>query len=75
MVAIKEKIQKKERSFVSSLKSEAKKITWPPKKSLKKNVRLVIISMFGFGVTIYCADLVVNKALTVLNSVFFRLIG
>lgn len=62
-------------SFVASLKKEARRITWPPKKSLKKNVKLVIVSMFGFGIVIYCADLVVNKGLSMVNSVFFRLIG
>jgi len=65
----------KKESFVTSLKKEAAKITWPSKKSLRTSVKVVIISMFVFGLGIYCADLFVNKALTMLNSVIFRLIG
>lgn len=62
-------------SFISSLKKEAKKISWPTRKSLKSNMKLVILSVFIFGIGIYCADLFVNKAITMLNSVVFRLIG
>jgi len=65
----------KKESFVASLKKETKKISWPTKKSLRSSVRLVIISVFVFGIGIYCADLFVNKAVSVLNSVVFRLIG
>ena len=69
-----EKEMKKE-SFIYSLKKEAMKIVWPTKKSLRTNVKLVIISMFVFGLGIYCADLFVNKGLSMLNSVIFKLIG
>ncbi|MCH9621559.1 MAG: Protein translocase subunit SecE [Chlamydiia bacterium] len=72
---IEEKKEAKKESFISSLKSETKKISWPTRKSLKSNVKLVILSVFIFGLGIYCADLFVNKAVTVLNSVIFRLIG
>ena len=65
----------KKESFIASLKSEVKKITWPTRKSLKTSAKIVIISMFVFGLGIYCADLFVNKALSMLNSVVFRLIG
>ncbi len=69
-----EKEIKKEYYF-ASLKKEAMLIVWPSKKSLQTNVKLVIISMFVFGLGIYCADLFVNKGLSMLNSVIFRLIG
>ncbi len=72
---IEENEKVKKESFVSSLKKEATKITWPSKKSLRTSVKVVIISMFVFGLGIYCADLFVNKALSMLNSVVFRLIG
>jgi|GEM_PF-2073243 preprotein translocase SecE subunit len=65
----------KKESFIASLKKEAMKIVWPSKKSVKSNVKLVIVSMFVFGLGIYCADLFVNKGLSMLNSVIFRLIG
>ncbi|MCH9617316.1 MAG: Protein translocase subunit SecE [Chlamydiia bacterium] len=65
----------KKESFIVSLKKEASKIVWPSKKSLKTSVKIVIISMFVFGLGIYCADLFVNKAVSMLNSVIFRLIG
>jgi preprotein translocase SecE subunit len=65
----------KKESFITSLKSELKKITWPSRVSLKSSAKIVIISMFVFGLGIYCADLFVNKALSMLNSVVFRLIG
>jgi preprotein translocase SecE subunit len=70
----KKEVESKE-SFISSLKKEAKKISWPTRKSLKSNMKLVIISVFIFGLGIYCADLFVNKAVSMLNSVVFRLIG
>jgi len=72
---IEENERVKKESFVNSLKKEATKITWPSKKSLRTSVKVVIISMFVFGLGIYCADLFVNKALSMLNSVIFRLIG
>lgn len=65
----------KKESFIVSLKKETLKIVWPSKKSLRTSVKIVIISMFVFGIGIYCADLFVNKAMTMLNSVVFRLIG
>lgn len=65
----------KKESFILSLKKEAMKIVWPSKKSLRTSVKLVILSMFVFGLGIYCADLFVNKALSMLNSVIFKLIG
>lgn len=74
MVSEKQDVKTK-KSFISSLKEEAKKIVWPSKKSLRTSVKIVIISMFVFGIGIYCADLFVNKAISMLNSVVFRLIG
>lgn len=72
---IEEEKQVKKESFIASLKKEVTKITWPSKKSLRVSAKVVIISMFVFGLGIYCADLSVNKLLTMLNSVVFRLIG
>ncbi len=72
---IEENERVKRESFVKSLKKEATKITWPSRKSLRTSVKVVVISMFVFGLGIYCADLFVNKALSMLNSVIFRLIG
>jgi preprotein translocase SecE subunit len=72
---IEERKEVKKESFIASLKIEVKKITWPTRKSLKTSAKIVIISMFVFGLGIYCADLFVNKALSMLNSVVFRLIG
>ena len=72
---IEEEKNVKKQSFIASLKKEITKITWPSKKSLKVSAKVVIISMFVFGLGIYCADLFVNKALAMLNSVVFRLIG
>lgn len=54
---------------------EIKKIEWVNKQDLKKYVKIVVISIFGLGFSIYCVDLVFRKLLTWLSDVTSFLFG
>ncbi len=61
------------KSYLSEVKDELKKISWPKADELKICTKVVIASTFVFGFGIYIADLLVKGTLDGL-SIFFRLV-
>lgn len=55
-------------SFIADFKSELKKVTWTPKQELVKCAKVVLISMFTFGLGIYAVDLTIRSVLTQLSN-------
>ncbi|WP_201457063.1 preprotein translocase subunit SecE [Chlamydia sp. 17-3921] len=68
-------IAKKQAKLAGSFLDEVKKIEWVSKKNLKKYVKIVVMSIFGFGFAIYCIDLIFRKLLTFLGSITSFLFG
>ncbi|AAF39427.1 preprotein translocase subunit SecE [Chlamydia trachomatis] len=60
---------KKQAAFAGDFMEEIKKIEWVTKRDLKRYVKLVLMSIFGFGFSIYCVDLVLRKSLSLLGKV------
>lgn len=52
------------RTYVTEVKAESKKVTWPTKKEVRDTTIVVIIAVFIFGIYLYLVDLVL---LTVLD--------
>lgn len=73
MTAILKK-QKKKTSYLREVQAELKKVTWTTKDELKKNTKVVLLSTFVFGLSIYLADLVIRGALDFIGYLV-RLVG
>lgn len=54
-------------SFVSEVKAEIKKITWPTVEELRVYTKIVVGATFFFGVGIYVVDLLIQTTLRVLE--------
>lgn len=61
--------------FLSGLKYEAKRITWPTKKELYSSTKIVLIMTFTFGLAIYLVDIFIRTGLQGLDTVFYWLTG
>ncbi|ANH78858.1 preprotein translocase subunit SecE [Candidatus Chlamydia sanziniae] len=66
---------KKQAKSAGGFLDEIKKIEWVNRRDLRKYVKIIIISIFGFGFAIYCIDLVFRKLLTFLGSIISFLFG
>ncbi|AAD18228.1 SecE [Chlamydia pneumoniae TW-183] len=66
---------KKQAKFAGSFLDEIKKIEWVSKHDLKKYIKVVLISIFGFGFAIYFVDLVLRKSITCLDGITTFLFG
>ncbi|MBT3394446.1 MAG: preprotein translocase subunit SecE [Waddliaceae bacterium] len=79
MVTKKQKIKKtaktKNFNFVGDVKEELKKISWTTKEELKIYTKIVVASTFVFGLVIYCADVVIQQALSVAGIMFKFFVG
>ena len=62
-------------SFLSGLKSEAKRITWPTKKELYNSTKIVLIMTFTLGLAIYLVDIFIRTGLQGLDVMFYWLTG
>ncbi len=62
-------IAKKQAAFAGDFLDEVKKIEWVNKRDLKRYVKIVLISIFGFGFSVYFIDLVFRKSLTILGNI------
>lgn len=62
-------------SYVRELKAELKKVTWTPKEELMLCTKVVIGSMFVFGMGIYLSDLFIKGFLDGFKAVIHLVVG
>lgn len=62
-------------SFISELKEELKKVSWTTKSELIAATKVVIVSMFGFGIGIYLVDLLIKGVLEGVKKAVFLIFG
>lgn len=72
---ISKKITKAKKLVQTGFLDEIKKIEWVSKRDLKRYVKIVVASIFGFGFSIYCIDLILRKLLSWLGSITSFLFG
>jgi len=59
------------RTFVSEVRNEFKKVTWPPRKEVYGTTVVVVLTVIFFGFYLYGLDLVMSYAAAAL----IRLVG
>lgn len=74
-VEIKKNVFKSCFIFFGELKQELKKISWTNKKELKNFTKMVLISTFSVGLSIYLIDMVIQKSLTLIHILTQRIFG
>ena len=57
-------------SFFRGMKEEMKKVSWTTKKELVLSAKIVIGSVFAFGIGIYLVDLVIRYLIFGMGSFF-----
>ena len=62
-------LAKKQAAFAGNFIEEIKKIEWVTKRDLKRYVKIALMSIFGFGFSIYCVDLALRECLSLLGKV------
>ncbi|ANG65782.1 preprotein translocase subunit SecE [Chlamydia gallinacea] len=72
---ISKKIIKAKKLVQTGFLDEIKKIEWVNKRDLKRYVKIVVASIFSFGFSIYCIDLILRKLLSWLGSITSFLFG
>ena len=55
--------------FVGEVKQELKKVEWTSKEELKSYTRIVLVSVFIFGMFVYFIDLIVQNLLSGINLI------
>ncbi|WP_068469701.1 preprotein translocase subunit SecE [Candidatus Protochlamydia phocaeensis] len=65
---------KKVRDFVADIKSEIQKVQWTSKEELIAYTKIVVLTTFVFGMSIYFMDLMIQGVLNGL-SLLLRLVG
>ena len=58
-------------TFVTEVRNELKKVTWPPWKEVKSTTVVVVVTVFFFGFYLYGLDLILSYAAAYLT----RLVG
>ncbi|MGM0440030.1 MAG: preprotein translocase subunit SecE [Chlamydiota bacterium] len=61
--------------FIGDLKAEFKKISWTSKDELKVYTKIVVASIFAFGMAIYITDLLIQTALSGIDIIFRWIAG
>lgn len=74
-VAAGESAWAKTAEFFTSLKAEIFKINWTTKEELIVYTRIIVISVFTFGMAIYATDLIIQSVLNLTSTVMQFLIG
>ncbi len=59
------------RTFISEVRNEFKKVTWPPRKEVYGTTVVVVITVFFFGFYLYGLDLLLSYA----AAYIIRLVG
>lgn len=65
--------EKKKQSYFREVQGELKKVTWTSKEELVLCTKIVILSTFAFGFSIYLIDLLIRGAIE-LAGTFVRMI-
>jgi preprotein translocase SecE subunit len=68
-------VTKKRLSYFRKVQEEFKKISWTSKEELISNTKVVISSIFLFGIGIYIADLVIRSLLSGVGNIFKMVVG
>ena len=58
-------------TFVTEVRNELKKVTWPPRKEVNSTTVVVVITVFFFGFYLYGLDLILSYA----AAYIIRLVG
>ncbi len=58
-------------TFVTEVRNELKKVTWPPRKEVYSTTIVVVVTVFFFGFYLYSLDLILSYAAAYLT----RLVG
>ena len=66
---------KKGLSYFRKVQGEFKKISWTSREELISNTKVVVSSIFLFGIGIYIADLVIRSLLSGIGYVFKLIVG
>lgn len=62
-------------SFITNLKEELKKISWTTKAQLISATKIVLFSMFSFGIGIYVVDLMIKGVLEGIKRTLMYIFG
>ena len=62
-------------TFISELKDELKKVSWTTKPELISATKVVVISVFVFGMEIYMVDLMVKGVLELVKRSLLFIFG
>ncbi len=62
-------------TFISELKDELKKVSWTTKPELISATKVVVISVFVFGMGIYMVDLMVKGVLELVKRSLLFIFG
>ena len=54
------------KTFMSEVRSELRRVTWPPKTEVYPTTIVVIVTTIIFGVLLYAVDVLFSKGLTAL---------
>ena len=63
-----EKKKKKKMNYFRQVQQELTKVTWTSKNELLLCTKVVIASMFVFGLGIFATDMVIRNSLNLLNT-------
>lgn len=61
--------------FIHEMKEELKKVSWTAKEELRFSAKMVILSMFVFGFSIYVVDLGVKGLLEMIKATVHFIFG
>lgn len=62
-------------TFISELKEELKKVSWTTRSELISATKIVIISIFVFGIGIYVMDLAIKGVLEMVKRTLLFIFG
>lgn len=62
-------------TFLSQMKSEMTKVSWTSKRELLFSTKMVLLSMFVFGFSIYLVDLSIRNLLDMLKAAVHYIAG
>ncbi len=66
----KKNIFKRIGDFITEVKGELKKVTWPTKNDLIKTTIAVLVSSFIFGVFLFVVDMIFSRVINSIIGVF-----
>ena len=62
-------------TFISEIKEEMKKVSWTTRRELVFSTKMVLLSMFVFGFSIYVVDLSIKGLLEMLKTAVHYIAG